>query len=212
MADYDRKVGKILAKLKQTGDYANSIIIVTSDHGDMDTHNRQIFKGPFMYDHLMRIPLMIRVPAHIGGKNAYIDRVLTSNVDIVPTILDLAKIPQPEQSPCDGISLASYLVSTIFTIKKPRDAIYGQYYSKQKWVNPIRTIRTHDWKFNLDLSGEEELYELRNDPEEIYNLADQIDVKELKLTLKHRLEQWINDNNDSFFQQHHTNRNGQLLD
>jgi len=212
VADYDHNVGKILKKLKQVEEYENSIIFITSDHGDMDTHNRQIFKGPFMYDHLMRIPLMIRVPAHLGGKEACTDPVMTSNVDIVPTITDFATISTEDHPVSDGISLFPYLITSVDAPKQPQKEIFCQYYSKQKWVNPIRSIRTREWKYNLYLSGEEELYDLQNDPDEIYNLANQVDRKELKMGFKNRLERWIAENNDPFFQQHHTDRSGNKLD
>jgi arylsulfatase A-like enzyme len=59
---YDSNVGAVLDELKKQGLWDNTIIIVTSDHGDMDANNRLIYKGPFMYEHMVRIPLMIRVP------------------------------------------------------------------------------------------------------------------------------------------------------
>ena len=52
-----------------------------------------------------------------------------------------------------------------------RDYVIGQYYSKQKWVNPIRMLRTSEFKYNRYILHGEELYNLRNDPHELVNLA-----------------------------------------
>ena len=80
---YDDNVGKVIQELKKQGEWENTIIIVTSDHGDMDTNHGLIYKGPFMYEHMVRVPLMIRIPKKSGGQKAKrIKDVNVVNVDI----------------------------------------------------------------------------------------------------------------------------------
>ena len=67
---FDDYVGKVIAALKENGLWDNTVIVSTSDHGDMDTHHRLIFKGPFLYEHMVRIPGIFRVPEAFGGANS----------------------------------------------------------------------------------------------------------------------------------------------
>ena len=129
----------------------------------MDTFHRLVFKGPFMYEHMMRIPLSIRVPGANGPRKTDYNWV---NVDTVPTLLELAGAQAPE---CHGQSVAGLVTGA--DIGPDRDYVIGQYYGKQTWVNPIRTIRTQNWKYSIYTNWGEELYHLETDPEEIRNLA-----------------------------------------
>ena len=73
-----------------------------------------------------------------------------------------------------------------------------EYYSKQKWVNPIRTIRTTQWKYNRYLNGGEELYNLRNDPGELKNLAGNPFFNDMKREMAGRLARWQEQTNDPY--------------
>jgi arylsulfatase A-like enzyme len=187
---YDDHVGRIIGKLKELGLYENTIIVNTSDHGDMDTFHRLVFKGPFMYEHMMRIPMSIRVPGVKAAQSSY----QWVNVDTTPTLLELAGA---KPFPCDGQSVVPILTDKG---KQPqRDYVIGQYYGKQTWVNPIRTIRTRRWKYNLYTEWGEELYDLKQDPEEITNLAEDPKHEKTKQRLRRKLDQWIQENDDPFY-------------
>jgi len=187
---YDDHVGRVLNKLKELGLWENTIVVNTSDHGDMDTFHRLVFKGPFMYEHMMRIPMTVRYP---GGKPSQSDYNWV-NVDTVPTLLELAGAEAPD---CDGQSAAP-IVTGKGRIPK-RDAVIGQYYGKQTWVNPIRSIRLDGWKYNLYTDWGEELYDLNSDPEEIVNLADDSKHASRKRKLRRQLDRWIAENDDPFY-------------
>jgi arylsulfatase A-like enzyme len=204
---YDTNVGAIIAELKKQGHWDNTVIIATSDHGDMDANNKLIYKGPFMYEHMVRIPLAIRVPARFRGIEARrITDMDVVNVDIAPTIRDLCGLSNVT---CDGISLAPLLTGS--GKQKKREFVIGQYYSKQKWVNPIRMIRTRDFKFNKYIRHGEELYDLKNDPHELRNLASDPKYAKVKAQLSRRLDQWIKDNNDPFYSLETTTRAGEII-
>ena len=92
-----------------------------------------------------------------------------------------------------------------------RDYVVAQYYSKQRWVNPIRMIRTRRYKYNLYRMHGEELYDLEKDPFELHNLARSPAHDAIKKRLRERLEQWMRDNGDSFVSLAPTDREGHVL-
>ena len=187
---YDH-VGRVIGKLKELGLWESTIIVNTSDHGDMDAFHRLVFKGPFMYEHMMRIPMSIRVPRVLGPRKSTYNWV---NVDTVPTLLELAGEKAPK---CHGQSAASLVMGEGETPE--RDYVIGQYYGKQTWVNPIRSIRTKDWKYNLYTDWGEELYHLQEDPEEIENLATDPKHSKAKERLRGQLDEWIKEHDDPFY-------------
>jgi len=204
---YDANVGAILAELKKQGLWDNTVIIVTSDHGDMDTNHKLIYKGPFMYEHMVRIPLMIRIPERFGGKrHRRVTDVDVVNVDIAPTIRDLCSLSPAE---CDGISLVPLLTGS--GRQKKREFVISQYYSKQRWVNPIRMIRTRDFKYNRYIRHGEELYDLKNDPHELKNLVNDPKYADVKADLSRKLDRWIKDNDDPFYSLETTTRSGKII-
>lgn len=188
---YDDHVGRVIAKLKELGLWENTIVVNTSDHGDMDTFHRLVFKGPFMYEHMMRIPMSIRVPGVSGPKSSSYNWV---NVDTVPTLMELVGEEAP---PCEGQSAASIVRGGKETPE--REYVIGHYYGKQTWVNPIRSIRWRNWKYNLYTKWGEELYDLDSDPEEIVNLADDPKSTAIKKRLRTQLDRWIEENEDPFY-------------
>ncbi len=192
---FDDMLGRVITKLKDQGMWDNTIIVFSSDHGDMDTFHKLIFKGPFMYEHMIRVPAFIRVPPQLGGVTPYVERKHDwLNVDMVPTVLDLVGLEVPQ---VDGISYKPLL--TDGEQGKPREFVVTQYYGKQKWVNPIRSIRNHQFKYNLYLEFGEELYDLENDPNEIVNLANDAKFAKVKAGLRIQLDKWMKENNDEFY-------------
>jgi len=191
----DEQVGRVIAELKVNGLWENTIIVYSSDHGDMDTFHKLIFKGPFMYEHMIRVPTLIRVPPELGGVAPYVEREHDwVNVDLMPTVLDLVGLDVPD---VDGASFKPLL--TTGSQEKVREFVVTQYYGKQQWVNPIRSIRNHQFKYNLYIEFGEELYDLVNDPEEIMNLAQDPVYAEVKADLRGKLDTWIEENQDEFY-------------
>jgi len=203
---YDREVGPVLGALERDGLLEDTLIVATSDHGDMDGHQGLIFKGPFMYEHMVRVPLMFRVPGAGQGRVTGERQFLTSNVDLVPTLLEFAGAGS---SGGDGMSLRPLLTGE--GDLPQRDFVIGQYYSKQQWVNPLRMIRTDRYKYNLYRVHGEELYDLEQDPCELHNAADDPRYADMKARLAAALEQWMRENDDPFHTQHPTTRSGEPL-
>lgn len=209
---YDAYVGRVLDALEQNGLADHTIVFATSDHGDMDTHHRLIFKGPFMYEHMVRVPLIVRVPAALGGvpgQRIDADAIVT---DFVPTLLDFAGAPHIG-APVDGFSLRPLLTGDVQAAARawPRDYVVGQYHGKQRWVNPIRMIRTADYKYNRYLLHGEELYHLAEDPHELVNLARDPGYRSVKAELAGELDRWIERHADPFYRLTVTDRSGAPL-
>jgi len=191
----DGHVGRVLAALKANGMWDNTIVVYSSDHGDMDTFHKLIFKGPFMYEHMIRVPTLVRVPPGMGGVAPYVEREHDwVNVDILPTVLELVGLEAPE---VDGISYKPLLTGG--DQGAAREFVVTQYYGKQQWVNPIRSIRTHEFKYNLYVQFGEELYDLETDPEEIVNLAGDPEYAQVKADLRSTLDTWMAENGDDFY-------------
>lgn len=100
-SEVDHHFGRIIAHLKATGQYDNTIIIVTADHGEMLGDHHAWGKMHY-FDAAFRIPLMIRVPGR-GVAGTHLSAP-TESIDVTPTILDLLGMPVPDSM--DGRSLA----------------------------------------------------------------------------------------------------------
>jgi len=207
---YDAEVGRVLDGLERWGVIDSTIVIVTSDHGDMDTHHRLIFKGPFMYEQMVRVPLLIRVPASVGGSSPRrVDDVDVVNTDLAPTLIDFAG-GSPDGMLSDGFSLRPLLTAS--GLGPCRDYVIGQYHGKQRWVNPIRMIRTAEFKYNRYLVHGEELYHLSEDPHELVNLAADPGYRHVKAELSAELDRWIATHDDPFYDLTVTDRAGLPLE
>lgn len=204
---YDDHLGRILDGMGATGVMDDSLIVATSDHGDMDGEHGLVFKGPFMYEQMMRVPLIVRLPKFLrtAATPAKSD-FLTVNVDLVSTLADFAAAPI---SNVDGVSLRPLLTGE--GPKPSREFVIGQYYSKQSWVNPIRMIRSRSHKYNLYRVHGEELYDLEKDPKEIHNVAADPAYADVKRRLADELNRWMVDNDDPFATQNPTTREGDEL-
>ena len=170
----DQSLGKVLAAVK---DWDSTGIVYTSDHGDALGEHGLPFKGPFMYDPLIRVPLVISAPWKwkAGSRSD-----MTVQSDLAPTIAGLTGVAWPGKN--TGFDLTHGPTG--------RDAVFLEYYAKQKWVNPIRTIRTARWKLNWYTSGHQELYDLQADPHEMRNLAADAAAATTRRALEVRLDRW----------------------
>ncbi|MFH1740423.1 MAG: sulfatase-like hydrolase/transferase [bacterium] len=185
----DSQVGIMLNALRSRKEMENTIIVYTSDHGDMGGSHRLPFKGPFMYDELLNVPLTISYPALF--QNQVTSNSLVSLIDLPPTLAGLTGIQWPGQ--LSGVDLSPLLESPHCEVRKE---IFSEYYGKQKWVNPIRTIRTKSWKYNVYVNGGRELYNLEADPGELNNLAGNSENISVEETLSSRLLRWREETGD----------------
>ena len=201
----DAEIGRVAETIHAHA--PNAITVFTSDHGDLGGAHRLPYKCPAMYEELIRVPLAIAWPNQI--KPARTD-ALVSSIDLLPTLCDLAGIDVP--AGVDGASLRPLLEGRSAEDVGWRDAVFAEYYGKQNWRAPIRMVRTHRWKYTIYTKYGEELYDLKNDPAEIHNLANDPAVQAEKTKLAARLEGWMNQTGDSFDDLRVTDRKGRQID
>ncbi len=177
----DNEVGRIIHTLKETGQYENTIIVFTSDHGDMLGGHGLITKGVgTSYEEVYNIPLIIRVPEMTNGCED--DQALTSLVDLAPTLLDLCGA-EPLGS-AQGKSLCPRLEGKA-NAHEYRDA-YAEFFG-QRFVYTQRIVWHDNWKYVFNPGGIDELYNLEEDPHERCNLAEEPIHREMLLEMTRRM-------------------------
>ena len=176
----DDQVGRILSKLDELGLADHTLVIFTTDHGDMVGAHGCIGKsvGSY-YDDLVRIPLTMRLPGAIRPGTVVSQPV--SQIDLMPTILDYVGQPLPERLP--GRSLRPLL--------EGRDVSWRDYAFCQR-ANQSRMLRTDRHKYVYGKRGPKQpplvaLYDLERDPEENRNLADSPEHADLVRRMHRRL-------------------------
>jgi arylsulfatase A-like enzyme len=176
MTAIDEKIGQIVAALDAKGMLENAIVVFTSDHGDNLGDHDLPYKW-FMYDSVTNIPLMIQTPNTVGR----IDEALFSQIDIGPTLLELAGIGCPSR--LDGSSRVARIEDG--EIQDAPDAVFAE----ENHVVMVRT-QTHKLVHYID-QPYGELYDLVADPNEVCNLYDRGECHSIRQELETRLFNWL---------------------
>lgn len=101
----DFLIGKVLSELSEKEQFSKSIIIITADHGESLGEHEIYGNHNGLFNEVSQIPLLIYIPG-VGSKKI---KDVTSNIDLVPTVLDILKIPLNKLPVFDGISLKSII-------------------------------------------------------------------------------------------------------
>ncbi len=183
----DDRFGRIVKTLKETGQYDNTIIIFTSDHGELLGDHGLIYKGCRFYEGLTHVPLIVSWPAR--GLRGVLREALVELVDLAPTLLDAAGIGIPYSM--HGKSLLPLLTEKDredrhkkFVMSEYHGAIGGK-------VMPDQThgVMYFDGRYKVCVyQGHEvgEIYDLENDPGEFDDLWDREDFRGKKAELLHK--------------------------
>jgi arylsulfatase A-like enzyme len=106
MSEIDSQIGRLIDYLKQTGAYENTLIVFTSDHGDMQGDHWMLSKSCY-FDQAFHVPMIVRDPGATADRTRGTKvEAFTESVDIMPTILAWAGLDIPAQ--CDGYSLLPF--------------------------------------------------------------------------------------------------------
>lgn len=181
----DVQVGKLLKALEASGQKENTIVIFTSDHGEMLGDHQIYLKGPFLYDSALHVPLIISYPGVIeeGRRSS----ALVELGDLAPTLLDAAGL---ERYPgMQTKSLWPYVTKN-GVLGDFRDDVYCEYYNSNP-NHPAQyctMVRTSKHKL-VAWHGQElgELYDLEADPNEFRNLWNDPDYSNIKIQMYQRL-------------------------
>ena len=200
IAEVDHQVGVLLDGLEQLGFAEDTIVVLTSDHGEQLGDHWFLEKLGF-FDQSYRIPLIIRAPSRIEQPGRVVE-AFTENVDIFPTLLDLIGITPPDF--CDGASLAPFLdqaslpatgpehwrsaVHFEFDFREPNSTIIESIFAIRQDQCAISVIRDHEAKYVHFAGGLPPLFfDLRTDPEELYNRAEDPSLTSTVLSYAQRL-------------------------
>jgi arylsulfatase A-like enzyme len=196
----DGEIGTVLDAFKRSD--VPPITVFSTDHGDLGGAHGLPYKGPAMYEELVRVPLVISWPGRIRAARS---DALVSLIDLLPTLCDLAGIDVPAH--LDGVTLRPVLQQSR---RRVREMIFGEYYGKQSWRVPIRMVRTERWKYVRYLSDGEELYDLGADPGELRNLAHEPAFAAERIRLAREMDAWIRRTDDPFPRLMTTDRSGKV--
>jgi arylsulfatase A-like enzyme len=197
----DREIGTVLDAVERSD--VPPITVFSADHGDHGGAHGLPYKGPAMYEEVIRVPLVISWPGRI--RTARSD-ALVNLIDLLPTLCDLTGVPAPNG--VDGLSLRPILEQHAPEV---RDMVFGEYYGKQAWRVPIRMVRTARWKYVRYLRYGEELYDLAADPGELRNLAREPGAGSERTRLARELDDWIRRTGDPFLRLTTTDRSGRVV-
>ena len=125
----DTEVGRMMKALEETGQLDDTIVIFMSGHGEMLGDHGMYLKGPYFYDCLTRVPLMIRWRKKYE-QGVKVD-ALVELLDIAPTLLEAAGVPVP--SGMQGRSLTPLLTGAT---TKHRDSVYVEYFDANALYDP----------------------------------------------------------------------------
>lgn len=160
----DYNVGRILDALEQQGLMEDTIIVFTADHGELLGDHGLWAKGPFFYEGLINVPLIIYDKDRI---NPFVSEELVSSIDIVPTLCDLNQMPVPLY--VNGVSQMAHLEDPAHSVRNCCMTEYRNGYGEKDCA--ARVLVTKDMKYVRYQTGECELTDLQNDPQERTNVA-----------------------------------------
>ncbi|MDT8390217.1 MAG: sulfatase-like hydrolase/transferase [Lentisphaeria bacterium] len=172
----DRQVGKIIAALDQQGLREDTIVVFTSDHGELLGDHGLWYKGPFFYEGLVNTPLIMSNP---GSIEPAVSQTLFSDLDLAPTLCDLAGLdPMPFM---DGVSQVPHLRNPRTTVRDQCLIEYHTGYGEHDCSSKV--LVTDQFKYVRYQTGEDELTDLWHDREERRNVAADLDYQDIKTRL-----------------------------
>jgi arylsulfatase A-like enzyme len=178
----DENIGRILRSLETNDELDNTAILLSSDHGFFLGEWR-LYDKRFMHEPSIRVPMLLRYPKRIKGGTRREEMAL--DIDIAPTLLDLAGVPIPKHM--QGQSMLNLTEGK--REKWRKDWLYHYYeYPKPGFVQPHVGVRTERYKLiHYYVTNAFELYDLQNDPGELHNLAGRPEHSTIQATLVARL-------------------------
>jgi choline-sulfatase len=177
----DEMIGRMLEVIKARGEWDNTVVLFTSDHGEMNGDQEFVNKRSFL-DGALNIPLVIRTPETIGKGGIQTD-ALVSLIDVGPTLVELCggEIDYPQ---C-GKSLCGVLDGSC---EKPRDYVLSELSGEIMYMD-------EDHKVFVNRKGEiYMLFDRKNDKEEQYNLAASEEAAEIENELRKKVMKAIAEN------------------
>ena len=176
----DFEIGRLLDFLEENNLKDNSIVVLSTDHGDMTgSHGGQLDKG-MLYEEAQHIPLIMSWPGQFDCTSI---NDLSLNMDIMPTLMDLAGIPVPED--IDAISLKQSLLRNPGRTK--RENLLLEFHGLRFLYSQRALISEDNWKYIFTPGDTDEIYNLNDDPGEMNNLINDIAISGKKSLLQNEI-------------------------
>jgi len=186
----DDCIGQILASLEKLGYADNTIVVYTSDHGDLMGEQGMLFKGPSAYMGVFHIPMIWRVP---GLTKPAISDALMSSIDYPKTLLNILGIPKRKQPlEMQGYDMTPVLKDAENIENEPKDCCLIEH---DEEVGPLyvrlRHLITKEFKLTLYEGHKDygDLFDRKNDPDELNNLWFNNNYKDARFNMVNRLLQ-----------------------
>ena len=190
----DRQISRVLTALADNGLENDTLVVLTSDHGEGIAAHRWVTKEMF-YEEPVTVPLVMRWPGHIPAGS--LDRShLASAVDIVPTLLDYAGIDGP-----DSIQGGSLRPIIDHPAARGRDYLVAEMHPDPFRDDlKARMLRTDRYKYMAFSAGTdaEMLFDLQTDPNETIDLVDSAEHIEVLERHRELLAEWAKETDDDF--------------
>ena len=172
----DEQVGRVLQALEERGELESTLILFTCDHGDMMGDNH-LWRKCYAYEGSARIPMIVRWPESLGlsvPRGQVIRRPVELR-DVLPTFLDAARMAKPDAM--DGLSMLDLIRGCTQNWREVLDLEHAQiYWQGNSWI--ALTDGRHKYIY-FTLTGEQQLFDLDNDPHELDNLVETTSNSEL---------------------------------
>jgi arylsulfatase A-like enzyme len=189
----DIAFGQLMKTLKEKGMDDNTIVVFTSDHGDLHGAHGRPWAKSFPEDESCRVPLIIRYPETLNPRTS---ELLVGTLDLMPTILDMMGMPVPAS--CDGQNLAPHILAGN---DHAVDSVPLFYYAPS-W----RGVFTKDFTYSERAAGAgshekhswNTLYDRSADPRQLVNRFDEPQYAGKKEELKNLMWKWLDRYNDPF--------------
>lgn len=192
VASVDEQIGRILDAVDSSSLKANTIIVLTSDHGWGMGEKNYLYKNS-LWQESTRVPLIVRAPG--VGIAAGVTKQPVSLVDIYPTLIDLCGLTSETTKNEKGRSLDGHSLKPLLedpatgAWSGPKSALTALYKWRTKY-DPSQesySLRAEDWRYIRYENGKEELYSTNDDPHEWTNLAGDVAYLETLTTFRKQL-------------------------
>ncbi|MDG2480061.1 MAG: choline-sulfatase [Alphaproteobacteria bacterium] len=181
----DAKMGQVLGALERSGQADNTIVIITSDHGEMLGDHGLWMKKVF-YENALKIPMIVTCPERFTARRL---SGLVSLVDLLPTMMGLVGDGHGDTTslvePLDGVDLsASILRGTPLSVRPLLAEL-----TCEGTPGPVLMLRRGALKYIWSAVDPPILFDLETDPEEVINIAGESHVAEAEAALRHDITQ-----------------------
>jgi arylsulfatase A-like enzyme len=180
----DAQIGALIDALDNSSHAANTIVVLTSDHG-YEFGEKEALSKNTLWENSTRVPLVIRVPGLASSAGQQVDEPV-GLIDLFPTIRDLCGLTSDTKknaqgAELDGHSLRPLLENPIAGLWQGPDVALSMVSTENSddRLSKNFAVRSKDWRYIRYANGQEELYDLVNDPYEFTNLIDSSDANVL---------------------------------